>query len=435
MSRLAPSAPQWTQVALATSALVVGACSAVVAPDIRRLAPPNDAGAVTIDAFIEPGTDTGIPSVDAPVAPGSIAPSNVEAALLDQGTRDLVIEVAASFDTTACSATMADARVVRQRDGSEVCALVVRNARITAAGALRVFGLRPLAVLASGDVEIEGTLDLSARGPERGPGGGAGGTAAAPDGSGVTRGLGGSTNGIYSDGGGGGGGLCSPGGRGGAGGLASGGVRSDGLPGQLEPLTGGGGGGLGPGGARPISTGNAGFGGGGGGAIQISARGTLRVRGRIFAGGGGGGAGLPDERFVNWGAGGGGGGGGGILLEATTLRIEDSASLLASGGSGGSGSSMGVMPAPGVDGRDATMPRPGGVGSGMFGSTGGASGAGASPGGMDGASNLADGANGAGGGGGAGCIVLRATGGAARPAGATLSPSTTGLSLLPTHTR
>lgn len=440
MSRL----PSHRRVPTQTAFLALGialssaSCSAIVAPDLRRLGPEAEVDAAVppvTDAFVPLGVDAPITAIDTGPVTTRIAPSNVEAPLLDLGTRDLVIETAASFDTTACMASSAEARVLRQRDGSEVCALLVRNARITEGGALRVFGQRALVVLASGDVEIAGTLDVSARGPERGPGGGLGGTPATPSGSGGAPGIGGETNGIYADGGGGGGGLCSPGGRGGRGGTASGGNRLDALPSVLEPLLGGGGGGLGPGGRRPLPDGNAGLGGGGGGAVQITARGTLRVRGRILAGGGAGGGGQPDERFVNWGAGGGGGGGGGILLEATTLRIEDGASLLASGGSGGAGSSMGVPVSSGTDGREALMPRPGGTGGGMYGASGGASGAGATPAGADGAANTNDGANGGGGGGGAGCVVLRAVGGATRPSGATLSPSTTGLSLLPAHTR
>ena len=77
----------------------------------------------------------------------------------------------------------------------------------------------------------------------------------------------------------------------------------------------------------------------------------------------------------------------------------------------------------------------GGAGGGMYGASGGGGGAAAEPAGLEGASNPNDGANGGGGGVGAGCIVLRAPGGAARPDGVTLSPSSTGLVTLPAHTR
>jgi hypothetical protein len=409
--------------------MAVAGCSAIVSPDTRRLQPgEQDARVLVIDAAVI-GTDTG------PSPMGRISPSNVEPALLDEGRRELVVEVAASFDTERCSASSVDSRIVRQRDRSEVCALIVSNLHIASEGTLRVFGPRPLVVLASGDMEIEGTLDVSARGTEPGAGGGVGGTPRAPDGGGLVRGRGGSSMGVYSDGGGGGGGLCSTGGNGGAGGPAMGGGRGEGLVITLEPLVGGGGGGLGPGGGRTVPDGNAGLGGAGGGAVQLTARGTLRLRGRIHAGGGGGGGGAPDDRFTNWGAGGGGGGGGGILLEATTLRIEPGAFILASGGGGGAGANAGAPPSPGRDGREAVTRASGGVGGGMYGASGGGGGAGAEGAGLDGASNTAEGSNGGGGGGGAGCIVLRAPGGAARPDSVTLSPATTGFVTLPAHTR
>jgi hypothetical protein len=409
---------------LGVGAAVLASCSAVVAPDTRRLYAESDAA-----------TDASFMAYDVGPITGTIAPSNVEAALLDMGTRDLAIEVPAVIDTAMCTASSADARVVRQRDGSEVCALLVRQLRIATTGTLRAFGWRPLVILASGDVEIAGTLDVSARGGENGAGGGVGGRPNSRDGSGIVRGLGGRAEGEFGDGGGAGGGLCFAGGRGGRGGGGEGGERSEGMMTTLEPLTGGGGGGLGPGGARPTPDGNFGIGGAGGGAVQVSARGRLRVTGRVLAGGGGGGGGAYDPRIANWGAGGGGGGGGGILLEATELRIEPTAMLLATGGSGGAGASSELPVAGGTDGREAATRVAGGVGGGMYGASGGASGGGSEGPGADGGASGSAGGNGGGGGGGAGCIVLRSTGGAARPDGATLSPSRGGVFTLPIHVR
>lgn len=442
--------------------LMATGCSAIVAPDTTRLGPNDAPDAAVIpgtdaafplgtDAAIVPGVDAALPDAHIPgtdaamppdawtpdaftAPPTEIVPSNVDPALVDRGTVDLTIDSAASFDTMACAARTASSERITQRDGGVVCALFVRQLRITDRGTLRVEGDVPLVILASGDVDIEGTLDVSARGTTPGPGGGAGGTPRAPDGQGITAGVRGGTVGVYADGGGGGGGLCAPGGRGGRGGSAGGGAASAGLTSVLVPLVGGGGGGLGFGGNRPVPNGNAGAGGAGGGTVQIMSRGTLRVRGSILAGGGAGSSGQAEDRYVNWGAGGGGGGGGGILLEADTLRIDATARLLATGGSGGAGSSQGFPFTSGTDGRDSATGLAGGVGGGSYGANGGRSGGGDTTNGGDGGASTNEGGNGGGGGGGAGCIVLRARGGATLPS-ATLSPSTLGLSLLPAHER
>lgn len=477
--------------ALGTSTLGAG-CSAIVSPDPSRLGreetdasvPPGvdadvrppDAFAPAVDAYVPPGTDAHVPPlpdawappmVDAgcsgpPVCSGTtltrceggvaipetcplgcadatrcaeMVPSNIEPGLLSEGTRDLSITTVAVFDTSECAAMSVSSRVVRQGDGSEVCALILRDLRIAPEASLRITGTRPLVIAAAGEVTIDGLLDVSARGIERGPGGGAGGIPARPDGQGPAGGRRGEFEGTYSDGGGGGGGGCGDGGRGGSGGDADGGEGGAGRTTTLEPLVGGSGGGLGPGGARSAVSGNAGFGGGGGGAVQISARGAIRVRGRIFAGGGGGGAGGIDDRPMNWGAGGGGGAGGGILLESPVLELLDGAALLASGGGGGSGGNGSTTPAPGQDGRSVPGRARGGPGGGTYGASGGDSGGGEDADALDGSSNDTGGANGGGGGGGVGCIVLRSASTAPLPVTVRLSPSDVGLARLPLRSR
>lgn len=438
------------------------AVDAFVAPGTDAYTPPPpDAWTPPPDAWTPPPVDAGC--VGGPVCRGSaltrceggvavvtpcplgcadatrcseMLPSNVDPALLSEGTRDLSITRMAVFDTGECAATLADSRVVRQGDGSEVCALILRDLRISDAGVLRVAGSRPLVIAASGEVSIDGILDVSARGTEHGPGGGAGGTAAEPDGRGAEGGRRGQAEGTFSDGGGGGGGGCGRGGRGGTGGGADGGEAGADSTTTLEPLTGGSGGGLGPGGFRmAVVVGNVGLGGGGGGAAQISARVAIRVRGQILAGGGGGGPGGTDDRFRNWGAGGGGGAGGSILLESPVLELSDAAALLASGGGGGSGGNGRTVPQPGEDGRGAAAAARGGAGGGTYGASGGDSGGGDEPDGSDGESNDSDDANGGGGGGGVGCIVLRTPTPAPLPGGLRLSPSGVGLSQLPLRVR
>ncbi len=217
---------------------------------------------------------------------------------------------------------------------------------VAAGGVLWIRGNRAPVLLACGDVQIDGTIDVSAENREPGPGGyggGAGGyrdegdAIAAENGAAPLdseAGGGGSTEdeSPYRESGGGGGGHGQPGGAGGA--ATSGdGAHAGGSAGEvcgaaeLVPLHGGAGGG----GAGSYRTG--GDGGGGGGALQISAGGTLTIgNGAVIrAAGDGGGV----SSVSNYGGGGGGGGGGAILLEAAELLAHGT--LAANGGGGGGG--------------------------------------------------------------------------------------------------
>jgi hypothetical protein len=166
----------------------------------------------------------------------------------------------------------------------------------------------PVTLLASGNVTIAGTIDVSG----------------SPGGSGVQ----GATN------------LVNNGGAGGPGGF-DGGDGADGLASTT------GGSGLGPGGgAGGVVTGGAGNGGGGGGFVVSGATG-LSASGSSGTGGAGGGpygtsALIPLIGGSGGGAGGapfghtgsGGGGGGGALLIASSGTITLTGTLLARGGSG-----------------------------------------------------------------------------------------------------
>lgn len=213
----------------------------------------------------------------------------------------------------------------------------------------------PVTLLASGDVTIVGTIDLSAAagvayqtttatyptGGKGGPGGYDGGSgetkAASTTGGGNGLGPGGgkgaavsqspSTTGCH----GGGAGHVNAGATGytyvncganydGAGGIAYGNTAE-------MPLLGGSGGG----GAGTILGQTGGGGGGGGGAILIASSGTLTLTGAIRVNGGAGGNGNPSG--INAG-GGGGGAGGAIRLMATTLAGAGG-TLSASAGAGG----------------------------------------------------------------------------------------------------
>lgn len=192
---------------------------------------------------------------------------------------------------------------------------------------LRNAGNTPVTLLASGDVTIAGTIDVSGAGGAAGsgsatligPGGGAGGLGGFDGGTG-SNGILGVVGGTGLGPGGGGGGTVQPGsgagaGFGAAGGGPSGGSGTGGTSGpaygvpELLPLVGGSGGGGGAAGFGSTGSG----GGGGGGAIVIASSGTLTLSGSILARGGAGG---QVGACVGQG---GGGSGGAVRLVATTL--------------------------------------------------------------------------------------------------------------------
>jgi hypothetical protein len=213
----------------------------------------------------------------------------------------------------------------------------------------------PVTMLASGDVTIAGTIDISGApggagvnatsfadtAGRGGPGGFDGGLGA----SGIASPTGG--DGLGPGGGAGGAfvpGLSNPGGGGGGGFGSAGGNGNRGAPGgavygtpALLPAVGGSGGG---GGSAGLGS-TAGSGGGGGGSILIASSGPMTFTGSIFAGGGNGG-GAPFGPGV-----GGGGSGGAVRLVATTITGsggaidvaggQGAASPVSQGGAGGVG--------------------------------------------------------------------------------------------------
>lgn len=255
--------------------------------------------------------------------------------------------MAAELDTSALSleiqgspigSVQSFARVQSQGDGSELLIVALDGLRIEAGGSLRVTGARPLVIVSTDEVRVDGTIDVGAQGRE--PGAGAGSTECAADLDGQTR----SAGVLRAGSGGGGGGHGTPGGAG---------ARIDlddvSIPGGLDngtdllsPLRGGCPGGRG--GHDQLAAGG-GAGGGGGGAIQIISATSIRIDtdGTISAAGGGGGG----ASTVSAG-GAGGGSGGAILLEA--VEIEQSGVLAVNGGGGGEGSRGGPPGGQGADG-------------------------------------------------------------------------------------
>jgi len=256
-------------------------------------------------------------------------------------------------------------------------------------GTLVGVGGRAIVLLASGDVVIDGVIDVGANGTVPGPGGFSGGGHRAA-GSGPTHGGSGDVQGVFNDlmSGGGGGGHGGTGGHGGAedpfccataNGGGGGAATSD-ADGVV--LVGGSGGG---GGADGTS---GGVGGGGGGALQITSRTTIHVTSAGIVRSPGAGGGHGDQ------AGGGGGAGGTLFFEALTVGIDGVVS--ANGGGGGGGRPAGTDGTRGTD----TLAAVGG-GAGANGGGGGGAGGGGSA--IDGTAG-GDGDGGGGGGGGGGRI-------------------------------
>ncbi len=246
--------------------------------------PPRDGGTAATDGG---APTTGFtPPFSSNYDPGDVA--------IDDALR---VDCEALIDTDTAQAETwcgppPNLRVLSTPDG-EFVLLTARRFEVTAAGRLDVRGSRPLLLTVDGNVLIDGEVTVAH----------------------ATRSCPG-TNG-RNDGGGGGGGFGTDGARGGDADDSGGGdgASANGTP-ELVPLLTGCAGGDGQ--AR---------GGRGGGALEISASGSILVRGHVDAFGEGGRGG---ERRA---AGGGGGSGGALLLEADVVTIEGG--LYANGAGGG----------------------------------------------------------------------------------------------------
>jgi hypothetical protein len=352
--------------------------------------------------------------------PSNVAPTaaGTPAALSISGTTVI--------DTTACTATGVGGLAIEPQltGGRDACVLRVASLAVTGTGVLYALGTRPLVVVSSGDVTIDGRVDVSSFQTDpsfstfvRGAGSNTGGTA----------GMNGGNTG-FADGGGGGGGFCGAGGNGGtgvynpfigttdmgAGGTGGGGIGTS----TLEPLVGGADGGNGGSNADSVGP--------GGGAIQISSftRIVLSATALVVAAGGGGDSGIEAGNATN--AGGGGGSGGALLLEAPTVTVTAGARFEAGGGGGASGGCVGASD--GRDGGDAaesfvtgTLRAPGGAHQCGATATGGQGAGDASATGGNGVGGGIS--NASGGGGGAGCVFFRTSSGTT-PTGVVTNPTT-----------
>ncbi len=211
--------------------------------------------------------------------------------------------------------------VFQATDEKRLFVIVATSFQIGAQTRLEILGEHAPVVVASGDIIIDGQLDVSAQGTING----AGALGSCDEGNGQT--------GNQSRTGGGGGGFATSGGQGGIAGFGdapAGGVAA--LDSDLEPLRGGCRGGNGQGGL--ISPG------GGGGAIELVSATSIQVNGLIAAAGGGGAGG--GSTFLS--GGGGGGSGGAILLQAPVVDRADGVLLVHGGGGGGGGALTNGLP-------------------------------------------------------------------------------------------
>jgi len=282
-----------------------------------------------------------------------------------------------------------------------------KSLTVSAGVVVNVYGSNAVALVASGDVAIDGEIDVTCAGNYNlsvlggtphpyvaGPGGGAGGQPNVPSVGFGTGGVGGVNADNAHIAGGGGGAYGDVGGSGGAMGPAAPGGASGPTYGDamLTTLFGGSGGGAGgQGGNVTVSVG-----GGGGGLVLVVSMGTVTLGSGNAAGGvNAGGCGGTTAAGVGGGA---GGSGGAILVQAVAVHVAANGVLAANGGSGAAGNAAAGA---------ATDGKAGAFGSAV--ATGGQTGGGAD-GGNGGAATPTNGTNGggaAGSGGGAGGGVGR----------------------------
>lgn len=360
----------WRYVGVATLFLVAPGCNKLLGIEDFSLAPDAD-----VDA----------PGPDAQLCYGQgLAPVCLTSAPMGARTLDVAID-------TDAMGTCSD--VIAQVGGPELC--VIAATQITVSASVTVTGSRPLMLLATETITVDGVLDVSSRRSPARVGAGANFTACGAGTAPLNT-----TNGA---GGGAGGTFGAAGATGGDGAPAGVVVNNNGVAPAVLPVT------FVRGGCKAQDGGDSGtaqggLGGASGGAVYLFAGTMIDVTGNIFASGAG--AGASALR-----AGGGGGGAGGLIgLEAPTINVSGILAANGANGSGGSGSTAGG--GAGTDGATtlfSTQPA---------GTAGGATGGGAGGRGATGAvaasiggtgSTAVAGTAGGGGGGGPGVIYVKGT--------------------------
>jgi len=329
----------------------------------------TDASGPTIDARVIDAASidgTGATSPDARTCYGSgllsICPNVMPSAPL-QITSNTSIDTQASSLCVAYTGTNAGA----------YCVLVGTSISVATNRSLSATGTRPLVLLSTSTVTIDGTVDVS---------GGAGANPTTCVAGGAPTGSQGGAGGSFT-------------GRGGSGGGEVSGLGPTAAPATTTIAFHGGC----PGGTGAGST--PGTGGSGGGAVYVIAASSITITGSINA------SGAPGTGAAVFAGGGGGGAGGFIGLDAPT--VSSTGSVFANGGGGGEGATPRSTGLDGAASAGATAAASGGAGSAPHGGDGGAGSVGASRAGEDGQPGGQCGQNaqsGGGGGGAAGMIYV-----------------------------
>ncbi|MFI4911224.1 MAG: beta strand repeat-containing protein [Sedimentisphaeraceae bacterium JB056] len=240
-----------------------------------------------------------------------------------------------AFDTTNGTYSINSGTNVDGNVAGSIATFYFGDLDIQSGSTVTVTGVNPLILRASGNVDIDGTIDVSGNDST------SGGTGAAGVLGGSSGGNGGAANsGLGANGSGSGGGTASTadwnaGGGGGFGGLGGQGAYNASYGGAGGSTYGnltvstlqGGSGGAGGGG----NAGGGGAGGAGGGAIKIDADGDITITGTINATGGDGGY----NTVISYRSGAGGSGGAIVLESASDVVINANALLNVDGGDGG----------------------------------------------------------------------------------------------------
>ena len=229
------------------------------------------------------------------------------------------------------------------------CVLAGSSITVSSGGFLAANGSRPLVLISTGTITIQGNLNVASQRQFTS-------TGAAANAAGCNAG----TAPTVSSGGAGG----SFGGKGGNGAIA-GAAAAAGIAGNALTVTALRGGCPGQDGSDPAAMGRGGDGGDGGGAVWLFAATSINISGAINASGA---AGLNADAASSSG-GGGGGAGGFIGLESPS--ITNTGNVFANGGGGGEASGNASTGVPGTESTSATAGGLGGAGGTNFGTDGG----------------------------------------------------------------
>lgn len=215
-------------------------------------------------------------------------------------------------------------------DVDAYCAIAGTTITIPTAATLAVRGARPLVLIATDTLTIDGVLDAASHVATQKPGPGALATAAACNAFAAQPSKhGGGAGGSFAGTGGAGGGNDSPG-------TDTGGAPANPLA-SLSGFRAGC-----PGQAGGTITGTFGLAGAPGGALDLVAGTALTITGAVTASGAAGRGGQTNGTDAN--GGGGGGSGGMIVLDAPAVTVSSPAgAVLADGGGGGGGGGAGVI--------------------------------------------------------------------------------------------